>query len=84
MLNGLGGDDIIMVDWHPQSQRCRNAAAGRTAPMVRTGKGLNSEVERKARCRCTHLKQVQQCTDLPLQITLLAQAEQGKIRPGFG
>ena len=51
---------------------------------MRVAKSLNLERESSEHLRCTHLQQVQHCTDLPRQITFLAHTKQGKMGPGLG
>ena len=45
---------------------------------------LNLEKKSSEHCKWTHLKKVQHCTNLPLQITIPAHSEQGKTGPGLG
>ena len=42
---------------------------------------LDLERESSEHIRCTHLEQVQHCTDLPRQVTFPVHSEQGKIGP---
>ena len=44
---------------------------------------LNSE-EKEVHFRCTHLEQVQDFTNLPLQVPLPVQIKQEKFGPGLG
>ena len=54
------------------------------APRVRAARALKLDKESCEHLRWTHLEHVQNCTDLPRQVTFPAHTEQGKMGPGLG
>ena len=55
--------------------------AARTAPGVRELPRVLNVEESTDHLKWTHLEHAQHCTDLPLQVTLPALTEQGKMGP---
>ena len=70
----------VLVDW----------GQPRKAEVQQEGQLQQRELERefnfkeeKVYLKCAHLEQVQHCTDLPYQVTLLAHTKQDKMGPEF-
>ena len=71
----------VSVGWGPP----REAEIQQAGQLLerRLERDLNCNQEREQHLKCSHLKQVQHCTDLHLQVTLTLHIEQGKMEQGL-